>query len=54
MITSISDLEVFNLARTLAKEVFYLCKNFPKEENYSLTDQLIRAVRSLLEPTLLK
>ena len=28
-------------------EIFYLTRNFPKEEKYSLTDQLIRSSRSI-------
>ena len=41
------DLEVYKRQRELAKEVFVLSKRFPKEELYSLTDQLLRASRSI-------
>ena len=41
------DLEVYKGQRELAKEVFLLSKPFPKEELYSLTDQLRRACRSI-------
>src|SRR5438046_4364258 len=41
------DLEVYKRQRNLAKEVFALSKQFPKEELYSLTDQLRRASRSI-------
>ena len=41
------DLVVYKRQRELAKEVFLLSKRFPKEELYSLTDQLRRASRSI-------
>ena len=41
------DLEVYIRQRGLAKEVFLLSKDFPKEEWYSLTDQLRRTSRSI-------
>jgi four helix bundle protein len=41
------DLEVYRRQRTLAKEVFTLTKRFPREEQYSLTDQVRRASRSI-------
>ena len=41
------DLEVYQRQRTLAKEVFALSKRFPREEQYSLTDQLRRSSRSI-------
>ena len=43
---SFRDLEVYTLASQLAKEVFEISKTFPKEERYSLTDQLRRSSRS--------
>jgi four helix bundle protein len=46
-VTSLRALEVYKRQRTLAKEVFELSKRFPKEERYSLTDQLRRASRSI-------
>jgi four helix bundle protein len=41
------DLEVYKRQRALAKEVFALSKRFPREEQYSLTDQLRRSSRSI-------
>jgi four helix bundle protein len=47
MIKTVLDLEVFKLSYGLAMEIFQISKNFPKEEKYSLTDQLIRSSRSI-------
>ena len=47
MIRSYKDLRVYQLSYSLAMEVFWLTKKFPKEELYSLTDQLRRASRSV-------
>lgn len=44
---SFRDLQVYTLARQLAKEVFETSKMFPTEERYSLTDQLRRSSRSV-------
>src|SRR5215203_3333807 len=41
------DLRVFQLSYSLAMEIFNLSKNFPKEEAYSLTDQIRRSSRSV-------
>ena len=41
------DLEVFQRAMDAAMRVFELSKSFPKEETYSLTDQICRASRSV-------
>jgi four helix bundle protein len=41
------ELEVYQRQRMLAKEVFVLSKGFPREEQYSLTDQLRRSSRSI-------
>ena len=41
------DLKVYQLAFNLAMEIFYVSKNFPVEEKYSLTDQIRRASRSV-------
>ena len=46
-VTNFRDLEVYKLCRQLAKEIFELSKKFPKEETYSLTDQMRRASRSV-------
>ena len=44
---SFRDLLVYKKARTAAKEIFELTKGFPKEEMYSLTDQVPRSSRSI-------
>ena len=41
------DLKVFQLASELAMEIFHLSKTFPREEVYSLTDQIRRSSRSV-------
>jgi four helix bundle protein len=41
------DLEVYRRQRLLAADVFALSKRFPREEQYSLTDQLRRSSRSI-------
>ena len=41
------DLKVYQLAYKLAMEIFGLSKSFPKEERYSLTDQIRRSSRSV-------
>ncbi|MFH1296710.1 MAG: four helix bundle protein [Bacteroidota bacterium] len=41
------DLKVFQLAYKLAMEIFEITKSFPKEETYSLTDQIRRSSRSV-------
>jgi four helix bundle protein len=41
------DLEVYQLAFTAAMKIFEISKNFPKEETYSLTDQIRRSSRSV-------
>jgi len=47
MIKTLQDLEVFNLSYTFAMDVFTISRNFPKEERYSLTDQIVRSSRSI-------
>jgi four helix bundle protein len=39
--------KVYKLAFEQAMEVFFLTKGFPKEETYSLTDQVRRSSRSI-------
>jgi four helix bundle protein len=41
------DLKVYNLSRQLSKEIFIISKTFPKDEMYSLTDQIRRSSRSV-------
>ncbi len=45
-IKKIDDLMVYQLAYQLAMEVFEMTKRFPREETYSLTDQIRRSSRS--------
>ena len=46
-INSVRDLEVYKLAFESAMEIFEISKSFPKEERYSLTDQVRRSSRSV-------
>ena len=46
-IRSIQDLKIYQLAFKLGMEVFRVSKKFPKEETYSLTDQIRRSSRSV-------
>ncbi|MFH1120044.1 MAG: four helix bundle protein [Bacteroidota bacterium] len=41
------DLKVFQLSFETGMEIFRISKLFPKEENYSLTDQIRRSSRSV-------
>ena len=41
------ELEVWKKARELKNEISQVVKNFPSEEKYRLTDQLIRSSRSI-------
>jgi len=43
----VRDLEVYKLAFESAMEIFEISKSFPKEEIYSLTDQIRRSSRSV-------
>lgn len=44
---SFRDLLVYQKAKELSKEIFQLTKRFPREEAYSLTDQIRRCSRSI-------
>jgi four helix bundle protein len=46
-IRSHRDLEVYQLAFDAAMEIFETTKGFPREERYSLTDQIRRSSRSV-------
>jgi four helix bundle protein len=46
-INSVRDLEVYRLAFDTAMEIFEISRSFPKEEKYSLTDQIRRSSRSV-------
>ena len=41
------ELKVYQLSRQLSKEIFEISRKFPKEEMYSLTDQIRRSSRSV-------
>jgi four helix bundle protein len=47
VIKSVKDLKVYKTAYRLAMEVFEVSRKFPKEETYSLTDQIRRSSRSV-------
>lgn len=42
-----TDLDVYTKAFQTAMDIFHLSKEFPKEETYSLTDQIRRSSRSV-------
>ena len=44
---SVEELDVFKLAHQLALETYRLTKGFPKEETFSLVDQMRRAAASV-------
>jgi four helix bundle protein len=43
----INDTKVYKMAFELAMKIFHISKQFPKEETYSLTDQVRRSSRSV-------
>lgn len=47
IIKSAKDLKVYKAAYELAMEIYEVSKQWPKEETYSLTDQIRRASRSV-------
>ena len=47
MVIRHQDLDVYKKAFEAAMEIFELSKQFPKEETYSLTDQIRRSSRSV-------
>lgn len=46
-VNSFRELEVYKLARQLSVEILQVSQDFPKEEMYSLTDQIRRSSRSV-------
>ncbi len=46
-VKSFRELEVYKRARKLSKQSFEVSKTFPREEMYSLTDQVRRSSRSI-------
>jgi four helix bundle protein len=47
IIERFQDLNVYKKAFELQQEIFKITKRFPKEEIYSLTDQIRRSSRSI-------
>ncbi len=43
LIMSFRDLDVYKLVREQAKKIFVITKSFPREERYSLIDQIRRS-----------
>lgn len=48
MLRGVKALDVYELAFRTAMEIFQVSKSFPKEERYSLTDQVRRCSRSVV------
>lgn len=46
-VKSFRNLEVYKISREVSKEIFLLSQNFPREEKFSLTDQIRRSSRSV-------
>lgn len=46
-VKSFKELDVYKLARKMSLEIFEMTKKFPKEEMYSITDQIRRSSRSI-------
>jgi four helix bundle protein len=47
LIKSFRDLNVYAAAREQARQIFEVTKRFPREERYSLTDQIRRSSRAV-------
>ena len=47
IINSVRELNVYKKAFDVAIQIFHLTKGFPREEKYSLTDQILRSSRSV-------
>jgi four helix bundle protein len=47
MIQSFRDLHVYKVAREQAKKIFVVTQRFPREERYSLIDQIRRSSRAV-------
>lgn len=46
-IQNVKDLQVYSKSFDLAMEIFHLVKNFPAEEKFSLSSQIVRSSRSV-------
>ena len=51
LVKSHFELDVFQIAYKTSQEIFLLSKKFPREEKYSLTDQIRRSSRSVCSNT---
>lgn len=47
IVKSYQDLEIYQRSLELARKVYLLTKNFPKDETYGMRDQIRRAVASI-------
>src|SRR5262245_48702580 len=47
MIRSFRELDVYRLAREQSRVIFRVTRSFPKDETYSLTDQIRRSSRAV-------
>ena len=47
MIKSYKDLTVYRRSFKIAMDIYWLTRNFPKEEVFSLTSQIVRSSRSI-------
>lgn len=41
------DLDAYSMARAISRDLYMLSRHFPREERFSLTDQMLRASRSI-------
>jgi four helix bundle protein len=46
-VTSFRELDVYKLSKQLSIDIFEISKRFPREETYSLTDQIRRSSRAV-------
>jgi four helix bundle protein len=47
VINSFRDLDVYQMARQASYQIFVITKDFPKDEKYSMTDQVRRSSRAV-------
>lgn len=47
MITTYKELDVYKRSFSLAMEIFWLTRQFPKNETYSLSSQIVKSSRSI-------
>src|SRR5262245_40156314 len=47
IVQNYKDLEIYKASFRFQQDVFHLSKSFPKDETYSLTDQIRRSSRSI-------